>query len=411
MSGNSSVQRFAGGEWLTRPLMIFTAGLMAAGTIAAILFLFITGTGTLDFAGRPLGTDFSSFFAAGRMVLEGRAAEAYDWVQHFEMQRRIHGSEQQFPWSYPPIFLLVASLFALLPYIPSFLAWQGASLLAAAVAYSKIIRGPLALLVGFGFPATLICLGHGQTGFLTAALMVGGLLAIRRSELLAGVLFGLLAYKPQFGVLLPFVLAAGGYWRAFFAAAATVLGLLGITLALWGWPVWEAFLVSTSATRVIVFEAGDTGFEKFQSAFAWVRLWGGSVLLAYAMQALVASYVLVVCIWMWRTASIPFRIKAAALLVGSLLISPYTLDYDFVVLGMALAFIVAEGMEHGFRPWEKTVLALAWFAPLLARSMAKLSFLPIGFFMLSIVFLLIADRAREARRSRKNVAPEQLALT
>lgn len=411
MSASSLSQRFASGAWLSRPLMIFAASLMTAGTVAAILFLVFTAKGTLDFLGRPLGTDFSSFYAAGRMALEGRAADAYNWAAHFDVQRQIHGSDQPFPWSYPPVFLLVASLFSLLPYVPAFFVWQAASLFAAMAAYRKIIPGNIALLFGFGFPAVLICLGHGQTGFLTAALFAGGLLAIGRNEVLAGVLFGLLAYKPQFGVLLPFVLAAGGYWRTFASAAVTVIALFGVTLALWGWPVWEAFFASTQATRVIVFEAGDTGFEKFQSAFAWVRLWHGPVLLAYALQAAVALYVLVACVWMWRRAGVPFRLKAAALLTGSLLVSPYTLDYDFVVFGMALAFLAAEGMERGFRSWDKTIIALAWFAPLLARTVAQAVYVPLGFLVLSAVFSLVVMRAREVQRDGKNVAPGQLAVT
>ena len=67
----------------------------------------------------------------------------------------------------------------------------------------------------------LVCLGHGQTGFLTAALLTGGVLCLERREALAGILFGLLAYKPQFGLLIPLVLVAGGYWRAIAAAGAT----------------------------------------------------------------------------------------------------------------------------------------------------------------------------------------------
>lgn len=411
MSADSATGRFASGAWLSWPLAVFAAGLMAAGTAAAILFLVITANGTLDYLGRPLGTDFSSFYAAGRMALEGNAAGAYDWEAHFEVQRRIHGSDQPFPWSYPPIFLMLATLFALLPYVPAFFVWQGASLLAAAAVFRKILPENIALLFALGFPAVLICIGHGQTGFLAAALMAGGLLALGRNELLAGVLFGLLAYKPQFGVLLPFIFAAGGYWRAFAAAAVTVLALVGLTFAIWGWPVWEAFLASLQPTRVIVLEAGDTGFHKFQSAFAWVRLWHGPVALAYAVQAAVALPVLAACMWMWRMPKVPFRLKAAGLLTGSLLVSPYTLDYDVVLLGMALAFLAAEGIARGFRPWDKTVLAIGWFGPVLARTAAQAIYVPLGFLVLATVFALIVVRAHEAQREGRNVAPAQLALT
>lgn len=410
MRADGATRRFASGDWLTPSLALFTAALMSVGTIAALAFMLATADGPLDIMGRPIGTDFASFWTAGRMAIDGMAAQAYDWSSHFAVQRELLGNDKYFPWSYPPVFLLLASLFAALPYLPAFLAWQGASLAAAATAYWNILPFRRALLFGFGFPAVFICLGHGQTGFLTAALMAGGLLALRRHEVLAGILFGLLAYKPQFGVLLPFVLAAGGYWRAFAAAAATVCAVIALSLAVFGWPVWAAFIDSLGATRSIVFEAGDTGFEKFQSAFALVRLWRGPAVLAYAIHGLVALAVAASVIWVWRVDA-PFRLQAAALLAGSLLVSPYTLDYDFVVFGMALALIFAHGLERGFRDWDKTLLALGWIAPLLARTFAKTVYLPVGLFMLVAIFLLIVVRIRDERLAGAHVTRPSIALT
>jgi hypothetical protein len=390
------LRHLSDGDWLTPARARFVAACMVAGTIAMFVFLFATAHGLLDYAGRPLGTDFSSFWSAGKMALEGRAPQAYDWQAHFAVQRQFFGTERYSPWSYPPIFLMAASMFAMLPYLIAFLLWQGASLLAAAFVYLKILPWRAAILFGLGFPAVLVCLGHGQTGFLTAALLAGGILALRQNEILAGILFGLLAYKPQFGVLLPFVLAAGGYWRAFAAATVTVLAVIGLSYLIWGWPVWAAFINSIYATRTIVFETGDTGFEKFQSAFAWVRLWDGPVAAAYALQGLVAVIVFVATIRLWRSDA-AFRLKGAALLTGALLVSPYTLDYDFIVLGMAIALMVAEGYERGFGPWEKTLLAFAWFVPACARSVAKTFYLPIGFLALAMLFALIVVQARGAR--------------
>ena len=56
------------------------------------------------------------------------------------------------------------------------------------------------------FPPVFLCLMQGQTGLLAAALLGGGLLALRPRPVLAGVLFGLLTVKPQLGLLLPFAL-------------------------------------------------------------------------------------------------------------------------------------------------------------------------------------------------------------
>jgi alpha-1,2-mannosyltransferase len=390
------IERFASGTWLTPSLMCFAAIAMIAGTIGSLGLLVATADGTLDLLGRPLGTDFSSFFTAGRMALAGRAAEAYDWAAHLEFQRQFHGASSPFPWSYPPVFLVLAAALATLPYVPALAVWQGTTLLAAVGVYARIMPGRRALLIGLGFPGILVCLGHGQTGFLSAALFAGGLLALPRREILAGVLFGLLAYKPQLGLLLPIALVAGGYWRAIAAAAATVLLSVAVTLAIWGWPVWQAFLDSLPLTRTVVLEAGNTGFEKFQSAFAWVRLWDGPLVLAYGLQALVTGCVLTGCIWIWR-GNADYRLKCAALLSGALLSTPYVLDYDFVIFGMALAMLVAHGLERGFRRWEQTLLALAWFAPAAARGIAKAIYLPLGFFMLVAIFILIVVHVRSER--------------
>jgi hypothetical protein len=376
--------------------MTFAAIAMIVGTLTSLAFLFVTAHGTLDRLDRPLGTDFSSFWTAGSMALEGRAALSYDWPSHWAVQKHTHGIDMFFPWSYPPIFLLVAAAFAALPYVPALLAWQGASLLAALMAFRAILPQPRALLFAFGFPGVLVCLGHGQTGFLTGALLACGVLALPRNEVLAGIFFGLLAYKPQFGLLIPFVLIAGGYWRAIAAAAATVLASLAATLPLWGWPVWQAFLDSIPLTQKVVFEAGDTGFEKFQSIFAWVRLCGGPLRLAYGLQGIVTLGALAGCVWIWHS-PVAHRLKGAALLTGVLLSSPYVLDYDLIAFGLALALFAAHGLERGFRPWEKTFLALAWIMPVAAREIARLTYVPLGFLTLAVIFLLIMQRARFER--------------
>jgi alpha-1,2-mannosyltransferase len=183
-----------------------------------------------------------------------------------------------------------------------------------------------------------------------------------------------------------------------------VLATVALTLIVWGVPVWQAFFESLTLTRAVVLEADTDNLVKFQSVFAWLRLWAASPTIAYAAQAVVAASVLVACVWIWRSA-ISFRLKAAALLVGTLLSSPYVLDYDFIVLGMAIALFAADGIEHGFRPWEKTVLALAWISPLLAREGTKLTLLPVGFAALAAMFCLIVLRVRsehagEASRQR-----------
>jgi len=116
---------------------------------------------------------------------------------------------------------------------------------------------------------------------------------------------------------------------------------------------------------------------------------------AYGLQAVMAAGVIIACIRIWRS-DVDMRLKGAALLLGTLLSSPYVLDYDLIVLGMAIALVAAHGLERGFQRWDKTLLALAWFVPLVARPIAQTAYLPVGFLMLLAFFMLIVMRARVA---------------
>ena len=109
-------------------------------------------------------------------------------------------------------------------------------------------------------------------GFLTAALLSFGLVLLDRRPIAAGILFGLLAYKPQFGLMIPLVLIASGRGTAFRAAAVTVAALVLVSTMAFGPKVWSAFFESLHFTRVVVLEA-ETPAAKFKRV-SWARMWG-----------------------------------------------------------------------------------------------------------------------------------------
>ena len=237
-----------------------------------------------------------------------------------------------------------------------------------------------------------INLGQGHNGFLTAALIGAALCQLDRRPILAGVLIGCLAYKPQFGLLIPLVLIASGRWRVFAAAAATVALLaLAVTFA-FGIEVWTAFLASTKFTRTVVLEQGGTGWYKIQSVFSWVRIWGGGVALAYALQGAVTLLVAAALVWLWRSAA-AYPLKAAALIIGCVLATPYSLDYDLMLLAPAIAYLALDGWQRGFGPYEKTVLAALWIVPLVARSVPELTYVPLAVPLMLLTFGLLLHRA------------------
>ena len=143
---------------------------------------------------------------------------------------------------------------------------------------------------------------------------------------------------------------------------------------------------------MVVLEAGDTGWEKIQSIFSAMRMWGGSIQAAYAAQAALALAVALSLVWLWRSRAAD-ELKAAALACACLLATPYVLDYDLVVLAIAIAFFARHGLAQGFRDYEVSVLAFAWMAPLVARSIAGAIGLPLGLIAMLALYALTMRRA------------------
>ena len=396
------------GAWLTRERTRLAAAAVLVASVAGLLYLAVTANGLIDLQGRPLGTDFSNVYAAGTYVLDGDPEAPFDPVRQHAREQRIFGEATPFyGWHYPPFFLFVAAALALMPYGVALAVWQAVTLGLYFLAIRAILQssfraappGPAAfgitspwLLVALAFPAVLINIGHGQNGFLTAALLGAALVQLDRRPLLAGMLFGLLAYKPQFGLMIPLALAASGRWRSFTAAAAAVALLALATTIAFGPHVWQAFLDSTRFTRLVVLEQGNTGWYKIQSIFAWARMWGGSIPLAYALQGAVTVALGGALIWLWR-GSARYPLKAAALCLAAILATPYSFDYDMMALAPAIAFVAADGLARGFGPWEKTALAALWLAPLVARSVAHITLIPIGVLAMLAVFILLLRRS------------------
>jgi alpha-1,2-mannosyltransferase len=425
------------GDWLTRERIRLIAGAVLIASIVGFLYLVVTAHGLIDRQGRPLGTDFSNVYAAGTYVLDGDPEAPFDLARQHAREQELFGAATPFyGWHYPPLFLFVAAALALLPYGLALAAWQaitlGLYLTAITAILSPCLRvrtegrdeaasprdsesrqraltlahfvrstspsaagrgdGWLWLLLALAFPAVLINIGHGQNGFLTAALLGAALVQLDRRPLLAGILFGLLAYKPQFGVMIPLALMAGGRWRSFAAAAATIALLAVATTIAFGPHIWQAFLDSTRFTRLVALEQGDTGWYKIQSLFAWARMWGAPIPLAYALQGALVVALGSAIVWLWRGPA-PDALKAAALCLAAILATPYTFDYDMMVLAIAIAFFASDGVARGFGPWEKTALAVLWLVPLIARSVAHATLIPLGVPAMLALFILLLRRS------------------
>lgn len=317
-----------------------------------------TGQWILDSHGVGIPTDFVNVYAAGQMALEGRPAAAYDWNLHKHVEEAVLGGafDGFIAWHYPPPYLLVARELAPWPYPAAFAIWVIVSFAVYAAVIRRLFESPLGWLLAFAWPLTLHNVLIGQNGFLTAALLGGALLTLEKRPWLAGVLIGGLMYKPQFGLLLPLALAAGGYWRSFAAAALTAMVLVAVSWLAFGTDVWVSFVEWLPRTSSSFLVEGRAEFGRMQSVLSLVRYVGGSDALARGTQGFVSLVVAsgVAVIWRRRT---PFALKAAALATAVPLATPYLYAYDLVVLVIPVALLLRPAAGASLRPSEAAALA------------------------------------------------------
>jgi Glycosyltransferase family 87 len=397
------------GEWLTAARVRGYSMILLGFCVIATVGWIALSDGFIDRNGKPIGTDFSSFYAAGSLALDGHAADAYAPAAHYARQQRLFGEKTPYySWNYPPVFLLIAAPLALLPYPLALVLFQAAGLALYLLVIAAILaparrRNPVIarnwLPVATAFPAVFINLGHGQNGFLTAGLL-GAALVTLEQPILSGLCIGLLSYKPQFALVIPIALLAAGRWGVIASAALTVAALIAMSWFCFGIDSWTAFLASTETSRKVLLEQGSVGFEKLQSAFAAVRLWGGSVPLSYAAQGIVSALAVLATAWAWHRSD-NRALKAALLVSATALTSPHMLDYDLVLLAPALAFLTLTVGEDGARDYDKSLMALIWIMPLLARSAAGLVGIPLGLLATLALFALVL---RRLYRHRERVA-------
>ena len=381
-------------DWLTAA-RVRRAGLVALVVFAAMLAWDVhthTERGVLDAKGEYVARDFVNYWTVARLAAKGEVARSYDTDYFVAVQRRLFGADAEFKIAgYPPVTPLLALPLAALDFGPALALWLVGGIALCAWLLSRTLGWPMALLAGLASPAVFINAVSGQNGQFSAALMAGGVLALGNRPALAGLCFGLLCFKPQLGLLLPFVLAAGGYWRAFASAAATVAVLVASSAALFGIEAWAAFLEQASLQTVLMQE-GSTFWHRMPTVFTALRATGAGLTAAYATQAVSALLAIVTAAMVWRSAC-AIEIKGAALVIGTFLVSAYAWDYDLVVLTFAVAWLAADAVRTGFLAWERIVLAALIVMPMTIGGLTAAAGVPVGPVVLWLALLYTARRA------------------
>lgn len=358
------------------------------------------------FAGPVPGGDYYSFWAPARLVWFGEAYGAYDPAVLTPMLRTMMATTPgaySSPLYYPPSYLLFLAPFGLLDYFASFMAFAlcGTGLYLFTLWFITRWRWFVPFMLCSGaIWVNLVC---GQNGLYTASLFGLGFVLLPTAPLAAGVMFGLLTFKPQLGLLIPVALLALRQYRSIGMAALAFLALFVLAGVLFGPDIW-LWSASGMFTAGFNLAAEQRLWGRMPSAFALLRMSG----LAPG-QALLLHFLLVVPVvaltWViWRR-SRNYNLNSAATACLALLASPFLYDYDMALLGVAIAFLAPEIARSGWWWGERVVLPLAMIWPIAVGWTALFTGMQLGLLGPVLLLLVVLRRIVKELKVAPTAAP------
>lgn len=402
MSGIDLEGRFPvlGGLRLSIAELITAAVLLALSAyllVAGLADSWATAGGLLNASGLAVGRDFTMFWSASALALEGRASSVYDFQVIRDMQGLLTGvPDPAYPgWLYPPTALLLVTPVSLLPYKGALIVWSMLGAGALGLVLWKVVRDPGFVAALLLFPAVSLCLINGQSGLFLAALVGGGLVLLDRRPWLAGIVLGIATVKPQMMLLVVPCLLLGRHWRAIAGLAATFAALVVLSFLAFGSVTWAGFFDNVLGGVDILEHVRP--LERMPSVLVAASLAGLSRDAATALQVLVALLALAAAGWTWIR-RLPMAVRGSALLFATPLFTPYSFDYDLAVLTVAFAWLSLEVIRRGWLPWEKTLTAILWVSPIAAWLLARATGILVTPLVL-IACLLAVLRASRAEAS------------
>ena len=404
---------------LHRKLLIGLAALLALQAVSMLVKYWAD----LGPQGR-FGGDFISFWKAAQHLADGRIAAIYDAAAWREVLST-PGPKELSWFVYPPFALLGLRPLGSLAYGPAVAIWSLAPIPFFVLCLVWLThRSRRALARGGVEPATdavllavstAVCLPllsanvfTGQTGAILALLLMAAALCWWDRPVLAGIAIGLLAIKPQLGLLIPFALMASGQWRAIAAAIATIAALVVVATLWLGPAIWPQYLAMTGLFAELMGQ-GYAGIRPLAvGPYVSLLAIGLPAALAGAVQLAVLVGVLVIVWRAFQASTGPGDrandLRLGLLAAGTLLATPYALAYDMPLLALAIVPVVVRFWQDGGELWELVALAALLSVPY-AQPQVIDARLPYAFAATALWFAVIYLRYAKVRSPAAAVNP------
>lgn len=291
--------------------------------------------------------DFPQFYALGRLVVEHRPADLQDGealarIVREEVSPDIH-------WTLLPVYGPQVAL-AMAPlstgsYRTAEVAWLAISVLLYGLAVRRLLREAPGLtphvatawLLAAASPGLFQLIWYGQLSMVALLLVVTGCSLWGRGRLFAaGLAFGLLVYKPQYGIAIAVVAVAMRAWPLVGGALLAAIGELAVAWLYAGTAVMERYVATLLSTpsQLGVLQSNQ---HLMQSVLAIAQLVPGRAgpVVVYVSVSLI---VLAITVRIWRQTT-SSALRHSALVLSGLLVSPHVYIYDLVLLTPVLVWM------------------------------------------------------------------------
>jgi len=333
--------------------------------MAPVLRIYWPAGSGLDVTGYPIGRDFINVWSGPQVAFGGKIETLFDLPAYHEAIGVLFGRPLPFHnWAYPLFTLIAFWPLAQLPYFWALAFWTFGLFAVFSIVVVREVepsRRLLALALLTVAPACLLNTIGGQNGFLSAALFLSGVLYIDRRPMLAGMLIGLLTFKPHLGVVLPFALLALSAWRVIVSAVVTSVILFLASVAVFGSGAWAKYFTSTSAFQTSLLEQFSGFYTTMMvSVLACLRAGGIPYDKAMSIQMAVSVVAIVGAVWAVRQVTDPCY-RTFILVTATLLATPYAFNYDMTALAAILVWLMLGRLRPRYS--GRSVYIFAWLAP------------------------------------------------
>jgi alpha-1,2-mannosyltransferase len=400
----------------------------AALALVVVIPLFSANFRTLDNPdGPPYAGDFLQEYVGGWVLLHGDRDRVYDlaYAQELQHDPAVMGmrfDEREFlPIIYPPFYYWLATPLTLLPFNVAALVWLAlmtACLAATALLLQRAYPQHQRLIAGLVVAALLFTpllenLASSQKATVSLLILTGTFLLLdRRRHFAAGLLFGLLAFKPQLTLVIGLAMLCKGQWRFVLGGLATGVVLVGLSLLVSPEACRQYLQISKTMAEYI----NTPGFahEKLHCWYGFFRLLlDGQPLIVIQAATLLAASVTIAALFRLLAGPLPFgqpgfAVQYAGLVVATVLLSPHLLTYDLTLLLLPLFLVTRLLLERAAllvetRGTVAWMLLLAFAVPSLSTVVAKQTHFQASVLVLFLLLWTLGRLARNPRRAVDNV--------